>query len=51
MYGINKLGSEDRKHKRGFLVFGSGNNDTILIPSYFGGKYVFGTNLMMTTPL
>lgn len=40
-----------RKHKRGLLTFGSGNNDTILIPTDLGGKYVFGTKLMVTTSL
>ena len=45
MYGIKKLGSEDLKHKCGQLGFGSGNNDTILIPTYLGRKYVFGTKL------
>ncbi|TKC39369.1 hypothetical protein EI555_007250 [Monodon monoceros] len=50
-YGIKKLGSEDLKHKCGQLGFGSGNNDTILIPTYLGRKYVFGTKLTTSLQL
>ena len=49
MSGMRKLGAEDSKHKCGLLAFGSGNNDTILIPTYLGEEYVFGTKLVMMT--